>query len=415
LKWLTWSREELRKAPAKIDSFTVGKYFLNATRTLVKAQKLVESEEFSGMGALSDIKVQLTLQRTVRKSSRGANERQAIKEAVINDLHDHIYLKTPYSAGRTLVSTDVSQPLSPSVRSPGKFKKKTEITSTISGIDEDLEADPQVDSYRYMDILVESLHEMGSLAECVGIIRERLPVELYDLVERTIEDVEKRHPNINIPKTLSRPMDERSNFLLVIPDLLALDSQANEAEALRDLMTTLYERLEVVMQAHFSISNNIAYKVKSIHESYSIAEVWAAVQGEVKSMLFSYLANKDETDALQAVDQHSETDFNHIVKPPKPLFGSKFIDKAFAEFSAGYKKAPLPIAKDEPDHLESETAERTGHKLLISSDPRRVLTVYKPTQDFVERMERILAAEYVFDKVELTKAEAWNRLNLQTS
>lgn len=51
---------------------------------------------------------------------------------------------------------------------------------------------PEADSFVYIESLLESLACLGKLGQAIDTLSQRIPVETYNLVEATVEEVEER-------------------------------------------------------------------------------------------------------------------------------------------------------------------------------------------------------------------------------
>jgi exocyst complex component 4 len=139
---------------------------------------------------------------------------------------------------------------------------------------------PESDSFAYMEMLLESLAVLGKLGSGLDTIAQRLPIEIYSLVEATIDEVNdrtefsKRLANVSSTAAVVGPAQAASAYIYVhrkakLPPttrrmleleraemagslrMAALESSAKEAdhEVLRDLFWTLYSKLDAVTQS----------------------------------------------------------------------------------------------------------------------------------------------------------------------
>ncbi|KAF9162155.1 hypothetical protein BGX20_001841, partial [Mortierella sp. AD010] len=85
--------EELKDIPSKLESLVREKHFLAAVKLLVSASKTITKPEMTSVGALSDL-------------SRFFNEQlEAMAEILMEELHNHLYLKSPYCDSRWVAYT----------------------------------------------------------------------------------------------------------------------------------------------------------------------------------------------------------------------------------------------------------------------------------------------------------------------
>lgn len=149
---------------------------------------------------------------------------------------------------------------------------------------------PEADSFTYIEMLLESLTVLGKLGSALDVIMQRLPSEIYSLVDTTLKEVEERAeeskrsslmlsvgfghklesgyifaPDISNLMDLTRPSLAALGSTDINPStfrLAALESSAKYAdqEILRDLFWTVYSKLDAVTQGLrvvFEVSNRI--------------------------------------------------------------------------------------------------------------------------------------------------------------
>lgn len=144
---------------------------------------------------------------------------------------------------------------------------------------------PETDSFAYLEVLLESLAVLGKLGSALDIICQRLPTEIYALVEQTLDEVNERAEmnrrlTFYSTNTQGRPssvymfagevnLSNASSFIdAVALRLAALESteKRTDHEVLRDLFWTLYSKLDAVTQGLrviYEISNRIGSVSKS--------------------------------------------------------------------------------------------------------------------------------------------------------
>ena len=54
------------------------------------------------------------------------------------------------------------------------------------------EQNPEMDSFLYIEMILESLAKLGNLGFALEVVTQRLPIELHALVDTTIEQVDHR-------------------------------------------------------------------------------------------------------------------------------------------------------------------------------------------------------------------------------
>jgi exocyst complex component 4 len=159
---------------------------------------------------------------------------------------------------------------------------------------------PEADSFVYIETLLESLSVLGKLGGVLDIVAQRLPSEIFALVDSTVDEVSERAeygrrtsslfginagskdnstyvvtskhavtgaPPMNIPTSLVDATRARHG-LQISPlqlRLTALESSTKHAdhEILRDLFWTLYSKLDAVMQG-LRVVYEVANRIGSV-------------------------------------------------------------------------------------------------------------------------------------------------------
>ncbi|KAF9412942.1 hypothetical protein BGZ94_000875 [Podila epigama] len=295
--------EELKQVPAKLEAHIREKHFLAAVKMLVSASKMITKPEMASIGALSDL-------------SRFFNEQlESLSEILIEELHNHLYLKSPYCDSRWANYTTgqeactLGKDLSKlghfsndrSKRGagfPSKAKPGNEVRLNDEMITEDLEVNPEVDSVYYLEILVESLGLLGKFKDAIVTILQRVPLETYQLIDKTIGEVNERR-NAEALKTI-HPRDTNYDDE---EDEKYLATKNHENEILRDLFWTLFSKLDCVTQGHSTVltaGQRLLRRVEGDHEKrremnlegvqmYSFADVWTPMLTEIRCLLSDYL------------------------------------------------------------------------------------------------------------------------------
>lgn len=81
--------------PKKLEARISEKRFLTAVDCLQDALRLARRSELDNIGALSDMKVYLS------------NQEHSLKDILIEELHNHLYLKSPYCEDRWLAYSKI--------------------------------------------------------------------------------------------------------------------------------------------------------------------------------------------------------------------------------------------------------------------------------------------------------------------
>lgn len=80
--------EQLQLVPDKLEARISEKRFLSAVDILQDALRLIRKSEMEDIGALSDLHIYLS------------NQEHSLTDILIEELHNHLYLKSPYCEDR---------------------------------------------------------------------------------------------------------------------------------------------------------------------------------------------------------------------------------------------------------------------------------------------------------------------------
>ncbi|KAG0253263.1 hypothetical protein DFQ27_007510 [Actinomortierella ambigua] len=308
--------DELKNMPSKLEVLTREKHFLNAVTVLVKAHKILQKPEMQAVGALSDLQRYFT------------EKTEALTETLIEEMHNHLYLKSPYCDSRWSAYVAGQESLSSPDRGTsglnndptklGKYSnerlKKTpgmrsklgnEVRLDDEVITEDLEMNPELDSEYYLEILVESLGLLGRFKDAMTAILERVSLETYQLIDKTIAQVNERR-NVEALRTLN----QRDAALDDEDDERYQAMKNIENEILRDLFWTLFSKLYCVVRGHHAVltaGQRMLRRIENDHlkqrdlnlagvRMYSFNDVWLPMLTEIRLLLSDYLTDANQTD-----------------------------------------------------------------------------------------------------------------------
>ncbi|KAI8818997.1 Sec8 exocyst complex component-specific domain-containing protein [Fimicolochytrium jonesii] len=430
--------EDLQTMPARLEALIQGKYYLTAVRLLQSATRSIEEGECAEIGALEAVAQKLHEIRT------------SIHETLIEELHSHIYLKSAFSLYR-LDAVDQSELhnenhwTDPSQKSnrerPGKTgdeawqsKLRRDSDAWEPEITEDLEANPEADSFQFILCIMEALFLLGRVREAMELIRDRLPIELYYVVERTVQEADH---NVTIPLSKN---DEPPDRVLASrpPNLLGTTTRAVDAQTLLQFLWQLFRKFESIIQAHLFVQAILAdfagrQTDEHLEGLYSSRDVWYSAQNELKALIYEYVSSSER----KGSEPNAAVTLNDMLKDKRrakirtdsqPLF--KVVGTDASEMLTTYKSinpdaeralaqdvlkvrvnsTPLDTRSGSDDEAEGEgdgegttagivdtyaaNAVVTGHRLLISADPYNILVVFGPTFGFVRRMETGLGVKF---------------------
>ncbi len=359
--------EELRLVPDQLEARISEKRFLTAVDILQAALRRIRAPALDDIGALSDLRSYLTNQET------------ALMDILVEELHDHLYLKSPYCQERW-------QTLAKSHGALGKEKpeKTTSVRPfyvVLDSIDlseamvEDSSRNPEADTFYYIGLVVESLNRLGRLESAVNTIKQRLPVELFGIVNETNSEVDQKHPS-SLRGGIAGAQGNQ-----------AFGSRENSirADVIYDLLWTLYAKFEAIAEGHRVFHDVVKAIVRregnrnSSNLLGSFRELWNLYQNEIRSLLHNYVT----TDA--DVYQFSSSPKLGASKPSSKrehLFQFSDADSKSVQMTTEYQdlegiiRAAVPglmsgrkqggDGKKLPNRIES-TIERTGSRRGVSS------------------------------------------------
>ncbi|KAJ3052048.1 hypothetical protein HK097_006960 [Rhizophlyctis rosea] len=426
--------EELHTTPDRLEILIQEKHFLTAVRTLLAAIRTLNGADFMDIGALEATKDRLTEIRRVSLvlfclDGNGIDARLSRKnlhETLLEELHDHLYLKSPYAAA-TIDTRKLANFIASALAYVPMhiFRKTVGIRSDANDAtqsDEDLELNPEENSLQYMRNLLEALHLLGRLPHAIEITRDRLPVKFYHVVERTIQEIEQRQPTTT--STRSR-MTDISNSRY--PDLIGQHSRSDQTTMLYDLLKLLYQKYQTIIRGHSFILDVIAeiheaandekigHNMKLTHElAYTINDVWTTVQNEIKALLHDYLTVNDRTAAptslIMSMNDLMKQKTRNRERDGMPVFriGDAFANESllgsYQQLDPQMQTVAVQPSPDTAGVLTEDSAigasglpsgivdkyastVATGHRLLVTPDANNVLVAYKPTYEFIMEVE----------------------------
>jgi exocyst complex component 4 len=275
--------EDLRLVPDQLEARISEKRFLTAVDILQTALRRIRVPALDDIGALSELRTYL------------ANQETALTDILIEELHDHLYIKSPYCQERWQVlskgqkGVDQDKPEKNTVR---PFYEILDSIDLSEPMDEDPTRNPEADTFYYIELLVESLNKLGRLETAVNIIKERLPVELFGIVSETNGEVDQKHPS-SLRGNMSSSQGNHSYG----------KEDGIRADVIYDLLWTLYAKFEAVAESHrifHDVVKSIVRREGARNSSMllgSYRELWNLYQNEIKSLLNNYVTT--DADILQ--------------------------------------------------------------------------------------------------------------------
>lgn len=268
--------EDLRTVPDQLEARISEKRFLTAVEVLQNALRKLRKPELDDIGALSDLRSYL------------ANQETALMDILVEELHEHLYLKSPYCQERW---QSLAKNQGAHNQNFGDSATITPFHAVLDALDlehpvtEDPSKNPEADTSWYIALLAESLNKLGRLEGAVDTLTQRLPVELFSVVNETINDVDQRHPSS------LRGGSSNAQGLHIYNDR---ETQMR-ADVIYDLLWTLYGKFEAIAEGHrvfHQAVRSLARREGAGNNSQllgSFRELWNLYQNEIRSLLHNYV------------------------------------------------------------------------------------------------------------------------------
>ncbi|KAH7393163.1 Sec8 exocyst complex component-specific domain-containing protein [Cadophora sp. MPI-SDFR-AT-0126] len=269
--------EDLRLVPDQLEARISEKRFLTAVDILQTALRRIRTPALDEIGALSDLRSYL------------ANQETALTDILVEELHDHLYLKSPYcqerwqSLAKGQGASGKEKPEKATVVRP--FYEVLDAMDLTEPLVEDPSRNPEADTFYYIELLVESLNKLGRLESAVNTIKQRLPVELFGIVNETNSEVDQKHPS-SLRGGLSNAQGNQ-----------AFGSRENSirADVIYDLLLTLYAKFESIAESHrvfHDVVKSVLRREGGRNSSILLGgfrELWNLYQNEIRSLLHNYV------------------------------------------------------------------------------------------------------------------------------
>ncbi|CAG7847601.1 Probable exocyst complex component sec8 [Serendipita indica DSM 11827] len=468
--------EYLKSVPDNLESLISEKKLLQASSLLIRSIKMITKSDMQDIGALSDLKAYLTGQETT------------LRDILIDELQAHMYLKVfwcdtrwaAYQAGQQAlprVEFDEEKlpmptsfnPNSRSTRlatflhelnlkandSPYDPSQSSRISIALPGpLTDNNQNNPESDSFTYLETILESLAILGKLGDALETITQRLPMELYALVEATTDEVNERTefsrrmlPNFgnkeNVvavktsttyvlidPKTVTKgpqgstndgavPGEQSPASLLRYNELENSASNADH-EVLRDLFWTLYSKMDAVgqsMRVVYEVANRIGAR-KDFKDSsgakpgtlFPFPELWEPIEAELRGLIMLYLMVEKGGASTGKASIPSISDALQSSKAARNRGWQSFRfgdsdSKLAIRANKGHEEELTRVLKDSvPGLVGAETLAQTAlvtavddrfasavpHQVLVSPNAFHISVVFHPTLAFFERAAEVL-------------------------
>ncbi|KAL7922467.1 Sec8 exocyst complex component-specific domain-containing protein [Trichoderma austrokoningii] len=269
--------DDLRAVPDQLEARISEKRFLTAVEVLQNALRRLRKPELDNIGALSDLRSYLT------------NQEAVLMDILVEELHEHLYLKSPYCQQRWS-----SLAKNRGGANEGNHNEENPVTPfylILDSIDferpviEDPMKNPEADTFYYVTLLVEALNKLGRLQNAVETLKQRLPVELFSVVNETNNEVEQRHPT-----SFRAAIGKLDGVQIYSPREIQM-----RADVIYDLLWTLYGKFEAIGEGQRVFHESIKALIRREGSGNNIAllgsfkELWNLYQNEIRSLLHNYV------------------------------------------------------------------------------------------------------------------------------
>ena len=389
--------EKLQAVPEQLDARISDKRFLSAVDILQDALRLVRKSDMEHIAALSDLQTYF------------ANQETSLTDILIEELHDHVYLKSAYCQDRwkpykpDITGSEAAD--SGSYSLPNSWGRPLyrflESLNTNEALEDNASKNPEANSFEFMHILLESLSRLSRLDFAVECLNQRLPVELFAIVEKTNREVEIRHPS-----ALGELHESRKHALLENSE-----DDAPHMAILNDLLWTLFSKLEAIAEGHRAVHDVITgiAEREGLRNRDALGtgfqEMWKLFQSEMRSLLHDYLATDGASGDHPGRGPINDSNIFH--KGPrdrsKRVFKLIDIDKKSTDLISeqddldSIMKASVPglVSKNQRRSLlnapeESSQGPSATHKLLVQPDVFNISLLLPPSLTFLQRLRDIV-------------------------
>lgn len=266
--------DELRAVPDQLEARISEKRFLTAVEVLHNALRKLRRPELDDIGALGELRTYL------------ANQEDALMDILVEELHEHLYLKSPYCQERwqSLAKSQGAGDDGYLESIPPFFMVLDSMVFEKSAV-EDPAKNPEADTFTYVNLLVEALNKLGRLETAVDTLKQRLPVELFGIVNETINDIDQKHPSS------LRGGSSSSNGL----HMYGPRETQMRSDVIYDLLWTLYGKFEAIAEGHRVFHEAIKALIRREGAGNNSAllgsfkELWNLYQNEIRSLLHNYV------------------------------------------------------------------------------------------------------------------------------
>ncbi|CAG8601119.1 15253_t:CDS:10 [Acaulospora colombiana] len=443
----------LKSVPDTLETLISEKRLLQASSLLLRSTKIIAKSDMQDIGALSDLKAYLSGQETaygelIPQASKCVSN-QEYRDKFLKCPLDYVVPKVEFDEEKLLGGTMpiTSKGSSPRLVSflhnlnlkandppydPSSNSRLSlnSLMAPYAGDSTQSQTNPEADSFSYIETVLESLAILGQLGSSLEMITQRLPMELYSLVEATIDEVNERtefskrlpftkNANVVAAKAIAAYVyiDPSSSGIdgsnkpsgligeaqspVSLLRLAALENSASVVDhaVLRDLFWTLFSKLDAVCQSlrRKDFKDISGAKPGTI---FSFPELWEPIDAELKGLILLYLteekggASTGKTqvpsinDALKAGGMKKEKGWlsNRLNKPHEEELTRVLKDSVPGLVGGTETSVQTALATAVDDRFASAVP----HRLLVPADSFHVSVLFHPTLALLDRAAEVL-------------------------
>ncbi|KAJ9310076.1 hypothetical protein DTO217A2_362 [Paecilomyces variotii] len=391
--------QEIQSLPEKLEGRISDKRFLSAIDILQDALRLLRRSDFDSIGALADLRAYFS------------NQEVSLTDILIEELHDHLYLKSPYCQDRW---------------KPAVINGQSNGTASVSGVNgvttwerpvygflakldtsspmvEDASRNPEADTFSYIHMIIEALNKMGHLDVAIDRIEQRMPVELFAVVDKTNAEVDARYPNL--PRGFSS-RDSTSNSPAEINE--------QRGHVLSEFLWALYAKFEAIAESHRVVHDVVKGIVeredipKASNLTGGFKELWKLYQSEIRSLLHDYLATDGHSSFRPtAGDSDGRRTVPNQRDKNRKMFKLSDVDQNSSDMKAEQDDLDEILRSSVPGLVTKSTQRATttdssqtrqgnsgtGHKLLIEPSVFNMSLLLPPSLSFIQRLKDIVPVD----------------------
>ncbi|KAJ5958573.1 uncharacterized protein N7479_005723 [Penicillium vulpinum] len=391
--------EEIQSLPEKLESQISDKRFLAAVDVLHTGLRVLRRSELEDISALSDIRAYFINQET------------SLTDILIEELHDHLYLKSPYCSDRWKPPASDEKEVHSS-NWAGSRSWDRPVYSFLAKFDpltpmvEDASRNPEADTFSYIQLLIEALNKMGHLDIAIHRIEQRLPVELFVVVDKTNAEVDTRYP------APTKSFSAQDNYK---QSSLPTEIIEKRGHVLSEFLWALYAKFEAIAEGHRILHDVVAAIVeregitKSETLSGGFKELWKLLQSEIRSLMHDYLAT-DGDSSVRSRAEETDSRRHHLYTgnrdKNKKMFKLSDIEqdsemKAEQDELDEILKSSVPglVSKSRQKTATNGTAQSnkgnsgTGHKILLEPSVFNMGILLPPSLSFIQRLKDIVPVD----------------------